>query len=353
MGESRNCITRRAGRIKLPRVESFDYVIVGAGTAGCVLADRLSASGRDRVLILEAGGSDARFWIKAPIGYGITFADAARQLEISGPRKPRPRRPRHVLAARPSRGRVELHQRHGVLPRDAGGFRGLARRWEIPAGAGMRCVRISNDPSGAWPPMGGRSATGRSTSRMSLLICTPCAGNGSKPRPSSNCRSPMTSTARIPKASAAYQVSIRNGRRWSSARCIPASCVEAPQRQARDRRLGKSSCAARAGASLGVEFFRGNERCFAAAEREVIVCAGTVNSPQLLQLSGIGPGRLLERARHRDRARQSRGRRESAGSFGGGLFIQGIAPHPQRRAAFAHRPHAGRHPLSVDAQRSA
>ena len=76
MGESRNGITRPAGRIKLPRVESFDYVIVGAGTAGCVLADRLSASGRNRVLILEAGGSDARFWIKAPIGYGITFADA-------------------------------------------------------------------------------------------------------------------------------------------------------------------------------------------------------------------------------------------------------------------------------------
>ena len=57
-------------------MENFDYVIVGAGTAGCVLADRLSASGRHRVLVLEAGGSDSRFWIKAPIGYGITFADA-------------------------------------------------------------------------------------------------------------------------------------------------------------------------------------------------------------------------------------------------------------------------------------
>src|SRR6202142_1126500 len=58
-------------------VDHFDYVIVGAGTAGCVLADRLSASGRDRVLVLEAGGSDARFWIKTPIGYGFTFADPA------------------------------------------------------------------------------------------------------------------------------------------------------------------------------------------------------------------------------------------------------------------------------------
>ena len=58
-------------------MDNFDYVIVGAGTAGCVLADRLSANGRHRVLVLEAGGSDARFWIKAPIGYGFTFSDPA------------------------------------------------------------------------------------------------------------------------------------------------------------------------------------------------------------------------------------------------------------------------------------
>ena len=55
--------------------ETFDFIIVGAGSAGCVLADKLSACGRHKVLVLEAGGSDRRFWIKVPLGYGKTFND--------------------------------------------------------------------------------------------------------------------------------------------------------------------------------------------------------------------------------------------------------------------------------------
>ena len=53
----------------------FDTIIVGSGSAGCVLADRLTSDPASSVLLLEAGGSDRRFWIKLPIGYGRTFFD--------------------------------------------------------------------------------------------------------------------------------------------------------------------------------------------------------------------------------------------------------------------------------------
>ena len=53
----------------------FDYVIVGAGSAGCVLANRLSEGGKYSVFVLEAGGSDRKFWIQTPLGYGKIFFD--------------------------------------------------------------------------------------------------------------------------------------------------------------------------------------------------------------------------------------------------------------------------------------
>ena len=60
----------------MPNSASFDYIVIGAGSAGCVLANRLTASGRHRVLLLEAGGPDRNIWIHIPLGYGKLFSNA-------------------------------------------------------------------------------------------------------------------------------------------------------------------------------------------------------------------------------------------------------------------------------------
>ena len=70
-----NGTARFRARDRSSETLEFDYVVVGAGSAGCVLANRLSADGRHSVLLLEAGPKDNNLWIHVPLGYGRLFKE--------------------------------------------------------------------------------------------------------------------------------------------------------------------------------------------------------------------------------------------------------------------------------------
>ena len=272
-------------------MESFDYVIVGAGSAGCVLADRLSAGGRHRVLVLEAGGSDARFWIKVPIGYGFTFADPAVNWKFQADASP-------GLAGRTMywpRGRVvggsssinALVYCRGI-PADFEDWRALGNigwGWDEVRPYFEKTERRV-DPEGV----------ARTDGALDVKDVTPFLHPMREQwlAAASELGLPITDDFNgvRPEGFGSYQVSIRDGRRWSAADAFLRPALRRAnvklETEAWARRIRFEGRRA-----TGVEYLRAGSPCYARADREVIICGGAVNSPQLLQLSGIGPGSVL------------------------------------------------------------
>ena len=272
-------------------MEEFDFIIVGAGTAGCVLAERLSVDRRSTVLVLEAGGSDERFWIKTPLGYGRTFAD---------------RRVNWMYQAEASPG---LHGRTMYWPR------GKVLGGSSSINALVYCRGLPEDFDG-WAALGNPSWGWRDVKpyfEKSERFVNPngqVRGNGPLDvkdvtpalhpihanwlAAAQELKLPLTDdfNGEHPLGFGTYQITVRDGRRRSAADAFLRPALSRP-----NVRLVTKALAAKvnieARRAVGVEYLQGNTRVSAKARREVILCSGTVNSPQLLMLSGIGPASEL------------------------------------------------------------
>ena len=130
----------------------FDYIVVGAGTAGCIMANRLSADPKNRVLILEAGGNDNWIWFHIPVGYLFAIGNPRSDWMFRTEPEAGPQRPLAGLSARQGDRRLVRHQRHDLDARTGRRLRSLAPAWPRRLGLRRRAARL--------PPAGG-SFSGR------------------------------------------------------------------------------------------------------------------------------------------------------------------------------------------------
>lgn len=270
--------------------DGADYVVVGAGSAGCVLANRLTENGRHRVLLLEAGPADTNPWIHVPLGYGRLFSDARvnwlyrsePQPELDGRIVYQPRG--KVLGGSSSinglvyiRGQAE----------DFDGWRQLGNAgWSFSDV--LPYFRRSEDQArgaDAFHGTGGPLAVADATEPHPLCDAF-IAAAGQAGIPANEDFNGATQ-----EGAGYFQTTSRRGRRWSTAIGYLRPALKRPNLQVVTEALA-TRILFEGGRAVGVAYRRAGETREVRARREVILAGGAINSPQLLQLSGIGPAAL-------------------------------------------------------------
>jgi choline dehydrogenase len=272
---------------------SFDYVVVGAGSAGCVVAARLSESGRHSVLLLEAGGRDINPWIHIPMGQAKMFSNPSVNWMYESEPEPELQnrtsfQPRGKVLGGTSSINGMVYIRGNPADYDEWRQRGCAG-WDYESV--LPYFKKGEDqergPS-EFHGVGGPQAVSDQPIKWELAeaVVKAAVEAGLPINDDFN--------GAVQDGAGFFQTTTKNRRRMST-----ATAYLKPARKRRNLTVQTRALATRIvmenGRAAGVEFSVRGERRVARANGEVIVAGGAFNSPQLLQLSGLGPAALLQR----------------------------------------------------------
>lgn len=272
--------------------DQFDYIIVGAGSAGCVLANRLSADPSKRVLLLEAGGRDLNPWIHIPVGYFKTMHNPATDWcyltePDPGIAERRLQWPRgKVLGGSSSlngllyvRGQAEDYDRWRDLGNPGWGFDDVLPYFKKSEDQEMG----ESHYHGVGGPL--KVSNLRLRREIAERFIEAAVQVGIPHNPDYN--------GATQEGVGYFQQTAYKGFRWSTARGFLRPAKKRPNLETRVR-VHVSKVLFEGKRAVGVEYLQGGTTTQVKANAEVILAAGAIGSPQILQLSGVGSGEHLQ-----------------------------------------------------------